>query len=52
MDKTVTDFLLTVRPIKIVPEKRNITDVIKSVYNLLNPELNNKDIKFLLNLKK
>ncbi|AYE36610.1 two-component sensor histidine kinase [Borrelia turcica IST7] len=52
MDKTVTDFLLTVRPIKIMAEKRDITDIIKSVYNLLNPELENKDIKLLLNLKK
>ncbi|QMU99509.1 GHKL domain-containing protein [Borrelia sp. A-FGy1] len=52
MDKTVTDFLLTVRPIKITAEKKDITDIIKSVYNLLNPELKNKDIKFILNLKK
>ncbi|UER67906.1 ATP-binding protein [Borrelia sp. BU AG58] len=52
MDKTVTDFLLTVRPIKIMAEKRNITDIVKSVYNLLNPELENKDIKLLLHLKK
>ncbi|AHH08730.1 GHKL domain-containing protein [Borrelia anserina] len=52
MDKTITDFLLTVRPIKIIPEKKDITEIIKSVYNLLNPELQNKDIKFLLNLNK
>ncbi|WP_445436164.1 two-component system sensor histidine kinase NtrB [Candidatus Borreliella tachyglossi] len=52
MDKTVTDFLLTVRPIKIIPKKKDITDIIKSVYNLLNPELENKAIKLLLNLKK
>ncbi|AWG43114.1 two-component sensor histidine kinase [Candidatus Borreliella tachyglossi] len=52
MDKTVTDFLLTVRPIKIIPKKKDITAIIKSVYNLLNPELENKAIKLLLNLKK
>ncbi|AHH06828.1 Sensory transduction protein kinase [Borrelia crocidurae DOU] len=52
MDKTVTDFLLTVRPIKIIPQKKDISDIIKSVYNLLNPELKNKNIKFILSLKK
>ncbi|WKC58297.1 nitrogen regulation protein NR(II) [Borrelia sp. P9F1] len=52
MDKTVTDFLLTVRPIKIMAEKRNINDIVESVYNLLNPELENKDIKLLLHPKK
>ena len=52
MDKTVTDFLLTVRPIKIMPKKKDITEIIKSVYNLLNPELKNKEIKLLLSLKK
>ncbi|UGQ16413.1 nitrogen regulation protein NR(II) [Borrelia sp. RT5S] len=52
MDKTITDFLLTVRPIKIMAEKRNITEIVESVYNLLNPELENKEIKLLLRLKK
>ncbi|UGQ17538.1 two-component system sensor histidine kinase NtrB [Borrelia sp. RT1S] len=52
MDKTITDFLLTVRPIKIMVEKKNITEIVESVYNLLNPELENKEIKLLLRLKK
>ncbi len=50
VDKIVTEFLLTVRPIKINLQEKDIKQVINSVYELLNPELENKNIKLLLNL--
>ncbi len=52
VDKIVTEFLLTVRPIKINLQEKDIKQVIGSVCELLNPGLENKHIKLLLNLNK
>ncbi|MCD2332435.1 two-component system sensor histidine kinase NtrB [Borreliella americana] len=52
VDKIVTEFLLTVRPIKINLQEKDIKQVIGSVCELLNPGLESKNIKLLLNLNK
>ncbi len=52
VDKIVTEFLLTVRPIKINLQEKDIKQVINSVCELFNPEFENKNIKLLLNLNK